>query len=230
MAELGAGSGSGYPGSLDTNSVLEVDSPATGKTKVRADVPNDLAAAIVAVQTELGVDPAGTKADVKTYLQLDHQTSGRHFHLITKSSDYTTVSSDNWGMFRVDTSSGNVTITLLASASAGDGSIMIFTNTGDNTLTIDPSGSETLSGEATLLIAKDKAAIIGCDGSNWHDLANNDAGGPSLGSNSIIRTNAKTIDENIVFAGTENGSTVGPVTVSDGYSVTVTTGSTWTIV
>ena len=230
MAELGAGNGSGYPGSLDTNSVLEVDSPAAGKTKVRADVPNDLAAAIIAIQTELGTDPAGTKSDVKTFFQADHQTSGRHFHLITKSSDYTTVSSDNWGMFRVDTSSGNVTITLLASATAGDGTIMIFTNTGSNTLTIDPTGSETLSGESTLLIAKDKAAVIGCDGSNWHDLANNDSGGPSLGSNSIIRTNAKTIDENIVFAGTENGSTVGPITISAGYSVTITSGSTWTIV
>ena len=107
MAELGAGSGSSYPTSLDSNSVVEVDSPATGKTKVRADVPNDLAAAIIAVQTELGTDPAGTKADVKTFFQTDHQTSGKHFHLITKSSDYTTVSSDNWGMFRVDTSSGS---------------------------------------------------------------------------------------------------------------------------
>ena len=83
MAELGAGSGSSYPTSLDTNSVVEVDSPATGKTKVRADVPNDLAASIIAVQTELGTDPAGTKADVKTFLQIDHQTSGKHFHLIT---------------------------------------------------------------------------------------------------------------------------------------------------
>lgn len=55
-------------------------------------------------------------------------------------------------------------------------------------------------------------------------------GGPSLGTDSIIRTNAKTIDENIVFAGTENGSTVGPVTISAGYTVTVTTGSTWVIV
>lgn len=55
-------------------------------------------------------------------------------------------------------------------------------------------------------------------------------GGPSLGTDSIIRTNAKTIDENITFAGTENGSTVGPITISAGYTVTVTSGSTWVIV
>jgi hypothetical protein len=230
MAELGAGSGSSYPTSLDTNSVVEVDSPATGKTKVRANVPNDLAAAIIAIQTELGTDPAGTKTDVKTFSQVDHQTSGKHFHLITKSSDYTTVSSDNWGMFRVDTSSGNVVITLLASATAGDGHIMSFTNTSTNSLTLDPNGSETISGETSLLVRKDKVAIIECDGTNWHNLANNEEGGPSLGTNGVIRTNAKTIEETIVFAGTENGMTVGPVAIASTASVTVTSGSTWTIV
>tara|TARA_R100000935_G_scaffold24909_1_gene44540 strand:- start:79 stop:2361 length:2283 start_codon:yes stop_codon:yes gene_type:complete len=54
-------------------------------------------------------------------------------------------------------------------------------------------------------------------------------GGPSLGTNSVIRTNAKVIAENITFAGNENGSTVGPVTVNASYTVTVTNGSTWVI-
>ena len=54
--------------------------------------------------------------------------------------------------------------------------------------------------------------------------------GPSIGSNSIIRTNAKTIDEDIVFTGNENGMTVGPVTVGSGYSVQIVSGSTWTII
>jgi hypothetical protein len=55
------------------------------------------------------------------------------------------------------------------------------------------------------------------------------AGGPSLGASSVIRTNAKVISENITFAGTENGSSVGPITIDTGYTVTVTTGSTWVI-
>ncbi len=54
--------------------------------------------------------------------------------------------------------------------------------------------------------------------------------GPALGSESVIRTNAKTISENITFAGTENGMTAGPVTIADTFTVTVTRGSTWTIV
>ena len=54
-------------------------------------------------------------------------------------------------------------------------------------------------------------------------------GGPSLGTNSVIRTNAKVIAENITFAGTENGMTIGPITVNSGYTVTVDSGSTWVI-
>ena len=54
--------------------------------------------------------------------------------------------------------------------------------------------------------------------------------GPSHGSNSIIRTNAKNISENIVFDADTNGMTVGPVTIDPTYSVTVTAGSTWTII
>jgi len=54
--------------------------------------------------------------------------------------------------------------------------------------------------------------------------------GPSLGDESIIRTNKKNISQNIVFDGDENGMTVGPITIDPTYSVTVTAGSTWTII
>ena len=54
-------------------------------------------------------------------------------------------------------------------------------------------------------------------------------GGPSLGTNSVIRTNAKVIDENITFTGNENGSSVGPITVAAGV-ITVASGSTWVII
>ena len=54
-------------------------------------------------------------------------------------------------------------------------------------------------------------------------------GSPSLGTSHIIRTNALTIAETITFAGTENGITIGPITVSSGV-ITVTSPSTWTII
>ena len=54
--------------------------------------------------------------------------------------------------------------------------------------------------------------------------------GPSHGTNSIIRTNAKNISENIIFDADTNGMTVGPITIDPTYYVTVTAGSTWTII
>ena len=78
MSEIGSGSGSSFPSALDTDNTVEVNSPNAGKTKARAEVPNDLAACVVAIETELGTDPAGILTDVKTYLQTEHQTDGTH--------------------------------------------------------------------------------------------------------------------------------------------------------
>lgn len=66
----------------------------------------------------------------------------------------------------------------------------------------------------------------GYHASSWKSVG----GGPSLGADSVIRTNAQTISENITFAGTENGSTVGPITIANTYTVTVTSGSNWVII
>jgi len=70
------------------------------------------------------------------------------------------------------------------------------------------------------------AGFEGYTAAGWGEIG---GGGSSLGTDSIIRTNAKVIAENITFAGNENGSTVGPVTVNNNYTVTVTNGSTWII-
>ena len=94
MSELGSGSGSSYPSALDTNTTLEVNSPSGSKTKARAEVPNDLGAAVVAVQTELGTDPAGTLTDVKTYLQTEHETDGSHAAITATSVTTDTISEE----------------------------------------------------------------------------------------------------------------------------------------
>ena len=85
MGELGSGNGSSYPATLDTAGT-EIDSPNAGKTKARADVPNDLYAAIVAIEKELGIDPAGTLADVKTFLQTEHNADGTHQGALVQTS------------------------------------------------------------------------------------------------------------------------------------------------
>ena len=54
-------------------------------------------------------------------------------------------------------------------------------------------------------------------------------GGPSLGTSSIIRTNANTIGENITVLANTNGLSVGTVTINDGFTVTITSGTEWVI-
>ena len=78
MSEIGAGNNSSYPGGIDTNSTPEVNSPASGKTRARKEVIEDLTAAVIAIENELGTDPAGSLTNVKTFLQLQHQTDGTH--------------------------------------------------------------------------------------------------------------------------------------------------------
>ena len=53
---------------------------------------------------------------------------------------------------------------------------------------------------------------------------------PSLGLNSIIRTNAQVINENITIPYSTNASTIGDITVNAGKTVTVSSGSTWVII
>ena len=53
-------------------------------------------------------------------------------------------------------------------------------------------------------------------------------GGPSLGTSSVIRTNAQTISENITIPSTSNGMSAGPITIADGYTVTVN--ANWSVV
>jgi len=62
-------------------------------------------------------------------------------------------------------------------------------------------------------------------------------GGPSVGENSIIRTNGTTISENLTVGPTANGGveftngfTAAPITIANGYTVTIENGATWTII
>ena len=59
MSELGTGAGSSYPSALDTNNKLEYDKTSVNKTLARSDVINDLADAIINIETELGLNISG---------------------------------------------------------------------------------------------------------------------------------------------------------------------------
>ena len=71
----------------------------------------------------------------------------------------------------------------------------------------------------------------GTGSAGWSPIS---GGGPSLGSDSVIRTNPNTISENITVgptAGTEfaNGMSAGPMTIANGYTITIESGGAWSV-
>ena len=69
MAELGTGGGTGYPSAIDTNNILEYDKESAEKTLVRADIVNDIAAAVVAIETALGTNPYGGANSIQEIME-----------------------------------------------------------------------------------------------------------------------------------------------------------------
>ena len=72
------------------------------------------------------------------------------------------------------------------------------------------------------------------DGSGSAGWAAVSGGGPSLGEDSVVRTNPNTISENLSVgptAGSEfaNGMSAGPITIASGFTVTVETGGAWSV-
>ena len=73
MANITTTGTTGYPGTIDTRTSLS--DGAAGDQIVSAH-PNGLGAAVLAIETELGTDPAGTVADVKTRLDVSQNSDG----------------------------------------------------------------------------------------------------------------------------------------------------------
>ncbi|AGH06718.1 hypothetical protein Sn250709_036 [Synechococcus phage S-RIM2] len=72
------------------------------------------------------------------------------------------------------------------------------------------------------------------DGSGSAGWAAVSGGGPSLGEDSVIRTNQNTISENITVgptAGDEfaNGMSAGPITIANGFTITIENGGAWSV-
>lgn len=89
---------------------------------------------------------------------------------VTKSANYTVAETDRDKVILVDATSGAITISLLAAATAGDGFRVVIkkTDSSGNAVTIDGNSSETIDGSTTSTITTqyDSRNLI-CDGSNW---------------------------------------------------------------
>ena len=119
-------------------------------------------------------------------------------------------------VFKGDGSSTDGKITLNCSQNTHGVSIQSPTHVSNATYTLT---LPTTNGNANELLKTDGTGVL-----SW---AVDSGGGPSLGTNHIIRTNALSITSAVTFAGTENGVTYGPVSVTA--LVTVTSPSVWHI-
>ena len=81
----------------------------------------------------------------------------------------------------------------------------------------------------TIRFNSELAAFEGYTGSAWGALG----GGNAFDGASIIRYNTQTLAENVTIgipnSLSANGFTAGPITINDGYTVTIEHGSNWTI-
>jgi hypothetical protein len=119
-------------------------------------------------------------------------------------------------VFKGDGSSTDGKITLNCSQNTHGVSIQSPAHASNATYTLT---LPTTNGNANELLKTDGTGVL-----SW---AVDSGGGPSLGTNHIIRTNALSITSPVTFAGTENGVTYGPISVTA--LVTVTSPSVWHI-
>ncbi len=102
----------------------------------------------------------------------------------------------------------SLTASLFSAVSAGEGFLFSIQNSSDGVLTIDPDGSETINGAATLAIPSDGGTSVVSDGTNWQIISAVTV--TSFGDNTLTGDNT--------FTGTSDFT--GNVTVSGDTSIT----------
>lgn len=85
---------------------------------------------------------------------------------VTKTASYTATTDDH--TIRCDTTSGNITISLPAAAGNAGRIFVIKKVAAANTVTIDPSGAETIDGSSTATLTSNyEHTTIQCTGTGW---------------------------------------------------------------
>lgn len=151
---------------------------------------------------------------------------------IRKTANYTAVTG---GHIIADTSGGTFTITLPASPATGN-SVVIADGASwaTNNLTIARNSStiEGLSENLTLDVAGVQVELV-YDGTTWELFtfaAPAVAAAKGGGSDQVFFENGQQVTTSYAIPTGKNAMSAGPITVNAGASVTIPTGSTWTIV
>lgn len=108
-----------------------------------------------------------TSADVELYTvdDITGETANAFGSSVQDISSNTAITTAQQNSILVCTSSP--TLSLLSSATAGQGFVFTVKNNGTGTVTIDPNASETIDGSATKTVAAGYTVLVVCDGTNW---------------------------------------------------------------
>jgi hypothetical protein len=131
--------------------------------------------------------------------------------------------------YLVNTSGGAFSVTLPASPIPGDViEIQDSGNWSTNNLTVLRNGKtiEGLADDLLLNINQIRASLI-YDGATWQVSANLGSGGSALVG--VFYENSTTIGANYTITAGKNAMSTGPITINNGVTVTIPSGSRWVI-
>lgn len=106
----------------------------------------------------------------------------------SKTAAYTVVAADRGDIIEYSSGTADITFSLTAAATLGNGWYTRVRNATAYSVTLDPNGSETINGSATIALTSGQSALIQCDGSNFHAVVYPSvvAGGPTLLADTTI--------------------------------------------
>lgn len=142
---------------------------AAGVVKLLYLVSNSTAAGTWRVVTYgTGTSSADASALVGYGLQVIGSTLNVDHDVQTSSSAFTMALADRAQVYVA--TGGSVAVNLLAAATAGNGFFVGVRNAGSGTVTITPSGVETIDGLASLALAPNESVLVFCTGSAWYSV------------------------------------------------------------
>ncbi len=109
----------------------------------------------------------------------------KNSNVLAKTAAYTVVVADDGKLVDGDATTASFSVTLPTVASAGDGFIISVkkTDSSANTVTIDAAGAELIDGVTTkVLTGQFDAAVLYCDGVEWHIASDIGGGGSGFDS------------------------------------------------